>query len=309
MNNKILNRLAATADENKEQKNSAAAATKKKVNNQFPISFEKIKTLKTLLKIVEKAGNAVSEETIIQKMCQFFDELVYPVGDSNMLQNFFVDNNKNTVQLSQAFTNLKQHNKIGTWIVGHVISIITDKKNYNLFKDYNYFLVSFKADVMRWLLNNATFKERIAQAWKAYAEKFGQNQQQEKSRKLPSMSDSTRINDNLFNKATFKYENPGQVFSFINDEFKLENINEYPSSSMLMMKLNEFKKNNPQVQVNRWAMGMRYSDGTLFVIAEQSMGTSGYQALKNTASAQKIYKVESRQKNKIMTQRMAKKVI
>lgn len=307
MNNKILNRLAATADEKQEQKNSAAA--KKKVNNQFPISFGKIKTLRTLLKIVEKAGNAVSEETIIQKMCQFFDELVYPVGNSNILQKFFVDNNKNTVQLSQAFTNMKQHRKLGTWIVSNVISVVTDKENYNLFKDYNYFLVGFKADVMRWLLNNATFKERIAQAWKAYAEKFGQDQQQEKSRKLPLMSDSTKINDNLFNKATFKYENPGQVFSFINDEFKLENINEYPSSSMLMMKLNEFKKNNPQVQVNRWAMGMRYPDGTLFVIVEQSMGTSGYQVLKNAASAQKIYKVESRQKNKIMTQRMAKRII
>ena len=147
----------------------------------------------------------------------------------------------------------------------------------------------------------------IQMAYNLWKEKHKQEKANTDEKQLNSVYNADNINDRLFNKITFNFTNAGQVFLFVNDQFILDETSQaqYPTDNIMNRMLNDYGEDN----IKNYAFGMQYPSGTCFVVKDLNMGVSSYQELKKQAEASKIYKVLSKQRNKLMTQRMAKKIV
>ena len=182
---------------------------------------------------------------------------------------------------------------------------------YDYVKDDNIINYTDGDDITALIKNTARYirtnSNIIQMAYNLWKEKHQQEENTTNEKQLKSIYNADNINDRLFSKTEFNLTNAGQVFLFVNDKFILdESIHvQYPTEDICNQLLNSYGEDN----IRNYAFGMQYPSGICFVIKDQGMGISAYQELKNQAEAPKIYKVLDKKRNKLMTQRMAKKII
>lgn len=197
----------------------------------------------------------------------------------------------------------KNFDKIAQTLLTHIYNDIKDKKiiKYKLTDDISPLI----KNVAKYIKTNANI---IQMAYNLWREKHADDKNENKSSQQEnSIYNADSMNDSLFQKATFNYTNSGQIFIFVNDKFILDEsaTATYPTDEICNQLLDSYGEGN----VRNFAFGMQYPSGSCFVVKEQNMGVSTYQTLKQQANATKIYKVLAKKRNKLTTQRMAKRIV
>lgn len=208
------------------------------------------------------------------------------------------ENVSSLAQFAQKFK-AKRFDKIAQTLIIHMYNYVKDTSIIEYKKDDN--IITLIKNTARYIRTNANIIQMAYNLWK---EKH-QQETNTTDKLQDSIYNANNIEDRLFAKNTFKYTNSGQLFLFINNEFIIDENShaDYPTEDMLNQYLSQYD------DIKSYAYGMQYPNNICFVVKDQNMGISSYQELKKQAEAPKIYKVLEKKRNKLMTQRMARKIL
>lgn len=278
------------------------------------VKLSDVKTIQELVKIITDGGIGYNLSTV--------NAIIYEA-----LYNFKAYNNLiNNADITKYTDFIVQFKKLKlSPVIKKVIQQVSQVAIKNKLVVYNEGdnIMPLVRNVGQYIRTNGNIINRLLNEWKNKnknreiknsSEQINNTQAKGiEKQKVNNISNAGDLTDNVFSKATFKYDNSGEFFIYANGKFKIcDSVNDsYPTEETFKKELNllqdiEIGQHTP---IKNWAYGMKYPDGTLFVVKEEGLGVSGYQVLKNAASANKIYLVQNKSGDKLQAQRMAKRIM
>ena len=282
--------------------------------NNEQVKLSDIKTINNLIEIIKKTyHNNYSLDTVNWHIS---DALWKFKAYQNLLNN---TNIKNYTDFITRFKQLKLSPVIKKVIQG----IYTDiQKDGIIIYNTGDNIIPLARDIGKYIRTNGNIISRAVNQWKNTNKERNTNNTSEQvnntqtkgieKQEINNISNAGDLTDNVFAKATFKYDNSGEFFIYANGKFRVCSVNDsYPTEESFKKELDllHLQEIGLYIPIKRWAYGMKYPDGTLFVVKEEGLGVSGYQALKNAAQANKIYLVQNKSGDKLQAQRMAKRIM
>jgi len=283
--------------------------------NNKSVKLSNIKTINNLVEIIKKTHhNGYSLNTVnwhISKALWSFKAYQNLLNDTNI---------KNYTDFITQFKKLKLSLVIKKVIQGIYTDISQDGVIiYNTGDN----ITPLARNIGQYIRTNGNIISRVVDQWKRNNQERTTNNQSEQinntqtkgveKQQINNISNAGDLTDNVFAKAIFKYDNSGEFFIYANGKFKIcDSVNDaYPTEDSFKKELNLLHETEigTRIPIKYWAYGMKYPDNTLFVVKEEGLGVSGYQALKNAASANKIYFVQNKSGDKLQAQRMAKRIM
>ena len=278
------------------------------------VKLSDIKTIDEVVKAIKAAG-IVYDLSVVNRIAL---QLIYKSKTfNNLIANTDI---KSYTDFVTQFKKLR-FSSIITAVIQQIYKDVANKKVFIYEKGDN--ITPLARNLGQYIRTNGNILNNIIGYWKKQNKERSTNNTSEQinntqtkgveKQKINNISNAGNLTDNIFSKATFKYDNTGEFFTYINGKFKTNNsINDtYPTEESFKKELELFglRNFNADFKAKNWAYGMRYPDGTLFVVKAESLGVSGYQALKNAASANKVYLVQTKNGDKLQAQRMAKRIL
>lgn len=282
--------------------------------NNEQVKLSDIKTINNLIEIIKKTHhNNYSLDTVNRHISG-------ALWKFKAYQNLLNDTNiKNYTDFITQFKKLKFSPVIKKVIQGIYTDVSRDGIIiYNTGDN----VTPLARDIGKYIRTNGNIISRAVNQWKNKNNERNTNNTSEQinntqtkgteKQEINNISNAGDLTDNVFAKATFKYDNSGEFFIYANGKFKVCSVNDsYPTEESFKKELDllHLQEIGYNTSIKNWAYGMKYPDNTLFVVKEEGLGVSGYQMLKNKAQANKIYLVQNKSGDKLQAQRMAKRIM